>query len=72
MRYKSLKVCPKCGGALVYWKEKIITLEYPVNFETGKINKRSSNSIKESTDNEGYECKACGFLYNTIRDEQIR
>jgi len=60
--------CPLCGGKLVYWKEYIVT-------KTQSISKNGllSNTVKKSqpyefTDLEGFQCKKCAWVFNTVND----
>jgi predicted RNA-binding Zn-ribbon protein involved in translation (DUF1610 family) len=71
MIHQNLKVCPNCGNNLIYWKENILNLEYKVNPKTGRVGKTVIAKTDDLSDNEGYECKNCGWCYNTIKDYEL-
>lgn len=59
-------ICPKCGGNLTYWTETVIETRKQVDPITGKLCGRKTVCTASGAGNEGLECLACGWEYNTV------
>lgn len=62
--------CPVCGGPLEYWKEYIVTKTQAIS-KTGKISSTVKTSKPEEAIGiglEGFRCKKCGWVFNTINE----
>ncbi|WP_286922772.1 hypothetical protein [Proteiniphilum sp. UBA5375] len=62
--------CPECGGNLVFWKEYILSRTQAIS-KTGVLSDRVKKSKPvefNCNDIKGFECKKCGWVFNTAND----
>jgi len=65
-----LPICPMCGGNLRYWREYIVTKTQSIS-KKGVLSRTVKTSPIEplgSEDLEGFECKKCGWVLNTVNE----
>ncbi len=59
--------CPECGGNLVFWKEYLVTKTQMI-LPDGSLRSSVKTSNPEIETMQGFECKRCGWVFNTVNE----